>query len=254
MKTLSILCLLIFTIILRAQDAKTISNNALDAIKVNEFEMNSTLKILDNKGNERIRKLTTYNKNFEGINKTLIKFTYPADVSGTSILIFNYNDKPADMWIYLPSMRKTRRISGSEKSANFMGSEFKNSDMAIPNLNDFDYKLIKTELFNDKQCYVVESTPKSPKLEEEYGFSKQISFIDKNTYLTYKTEYYDKSGKLDRTQTISDYRKQINGKYFAFRMEMKNEKNNRKSILIIENFVGSCSLKEIDFSQSNLEK
>lgn len=250
---LFILVIIFFNNVL-AQDAEQISKKSLDVIKVDEFEMSSTLKIIDNKGNERVRKLITANKKFGKVNKTLIKFVSPADVKGTNILIYNYDDKPADMWIYLPSLRKIRRIAGSEKSSNFMGSEFKNSDMTIPVLNDFNYKLIGNTILNNNECYIIEATPKNTELAKEYGFSKQVSYIDKHNFLTYKTEYYDLSGKLERTQMIYDYRKQKSGNYFAFKMEMTNEKNNRKSILIIDDFKEVCTLSEDKFNSANLDK
>jgi hypothetical protein len=236
-----------------SQSPEQISKKSLDAISIESFEMLSTLIIFDSRGNERQRKLSTANRKFGKTNKTLMRFTSPADVQGTSMLIHNHDDKESDMWIYMPAIRKVRRIAGDDKSSNFMGSEFKNSDMSTPNTRDFDYKGLGTAKINGKNCYKIEIVPKNANVEDSYGFGKQISYIDKDTYLAQKVEYFDFNGKLHRTQTISDYRKQSNGKYFAFKMEMKNEQNGRKSVMTIDAFQIGSDMTENSFAPAALE-
>ncbi len=89
--------------------------------------MTSTLKIYDNKGNVRVREVSNAMAKFSGTTKTLFKFLSPPEVKGTTILIYDYENKDDDMWIYMPSLRKTRRIVATEKGKSFMGSEFSNA-------------------------------------------------------------------------------------------------------------------------------
>lgn len=235
------------------QSAEEISDKSIDVISIDNFEMLSTLEIYDARGNVRERKLSTANRKFGSKNKTLMRFTAPAEVQGTSMLVHHHDDQDADMWIYMPAIRRVRRIAGDDKASNFMGSEFKNSDMSTPNTNDFNYKKLGTETVDGKLCWKIEIVPKSTDIEDSYGFSKQISYIEKETYFARKVEYFDFNGDLHRTQTISDYRRQAGGKYFAFKMEMKNGQNGRKSVMTVDAFQVGSEMPERAFSPAALE-
>jgi hypothetical protein len=237
-----------------AQTAREISDKASAVIDYQAMEMVTTLKIYDAKGSERVRQITTATKKFGETSKTMIKFISPADVKGTAMLIYDYENTADDMWIYMPALRKTRRIVSTEKGKNFMGSEFTNADMSKPNMNDFQYKILGTETYEGKECWKVESACGSGTIASENGYSKKISYIEKTTYLCHMIEYYDLNGELNKTQSIRDYRKQANGKYFSYQMEMKNEQNGRKSILFIDKFQTGSNLPESAFTAAMLEK
>ena len=106
------------------------------------------------------------------------------------------------MWIYMPAIRKTRRIVSSEKGKSFMGSEFTNSDMSTPNTNDFNYKILSLQTYKEHLCWRIETVCKNADIEDENGFSKKIAWIDKKSFLCYKIEFYDFSGELYKIQTI----------------------------------------------------
>lgn len=237
-----------------AQDARSIADKALSAIEFESMEMTSKLSIFDQRGNVRERQVVVATKKFGNIIKTLIKFISPADVKGTGMLIYDYENEADDMWVYLPSLRKSRRIVSSEKGKSFMGSEFSNADMSKPNMNDFEYKLLGTEEINGKLSWKVESVSKDRNIALENGFSKKVSYIDKNTYLTYKVEYYDLDGSFHKIMHIDNYEKQNNGRYFAYKMDIKNLKNERRSLMVIEKFQPGSKLDENNFSVSSLEK
>ena len=183
-----------------------------------------------------------------------MKFIEPADVRGTTLLVFDYETKDDDLWIYMPALRKTRRIVSSEKGKNFMGSEFTNADMSKPNLDEFIYKLLGEEPIDGKPCWKVEATCKTETIAEQNGFSKRISFIEKGNYLAHRIEYFDLKGELLKVETINDYRKLSNGNYFAFFMEMKNVQNKRNSIMTIDKFQLGSTLTETQFSPAMIEK
>lgn len=253
-------CLLLSAILFTAstsifsQTAREISEKASDAMELKSMEMASTLKIMDNKGRERIRKTVNATRDFEGVTKTIVKFIAPADVQGTAMLIFDYEDAGDDMWIYLPALRKTRRIVSSEKGKSFMGSEFSNADMTKPNLDDFEYQILSSETYEGKECWVIETICKNEDIEDENGYSKRISWIDKATYLVHKMEFYDFDGELHKIQYIKDYREQSEGKYFAFYMEKENVQSGRKSLLIIDQFQADSKMPETSFSPNMLSK
>jgi len=257
MKTLILAILLSGTFLIQntwAQEARQVADKSGQTIDFEGMEMVATLKIIDARGHERLRQIANASKKYGTTTKTLMKFLAPTDVKGTAMLVFDYEDESDDMWIYLPALRKTRRIVSSEKSKSFMGSEFSNADMSKPNLDDFTYQNRGATTFEGKSCWEIEATCKNEDIEDEYGFSKKISLVEKSTYLTLKVDYYDLDGELFKTMYMRDYKKQANGKYFAFLMEMKNLQNERKSIIAIDKFQLGTSIEESYFSTSNLEK
>ena len=243
-----------FLNITHAQNPREIAQKANNAIDIDALEMAATLQIYDHRGNVRERQIAVATKKFGDVYKTIIRFLAPADVRGTGMLIHDYDDKGDDMWVYMPSLRRTRRIVSSEKGRSFMGSEFTNADMSTPSIDDFDYKLLGEQTVNGISCWLVESNPKTPEIAEENGFSKQVAYIAKDNFLTHKVEYYNHYDELEKIMTISDYRKQSNGSYFAFKREMANVQNGRKSEYSIDQFQIGSNLQESDFTVSSLEQ
>ncbi len=243
----------LFTYSLFSQSPEEISRKSTDIITINSFEMLSTLTIYDARGNQRERKISMAGRKFGDTHKTLMRFTAPPEVQGTSMLIHNHDNADSDMWIYMPAIRRIRRIAGDDKASNFMGSEFKNSDMTTPNTKDFNYRSLGTVDIDGKIYRKIEVLPKNAEIENTYGFTKQISYIEKNTYFAKKVEYYDFNGELERVQTISDYRPQPGGKYFAFFMEMENKQNGRRSVMVIDAFQPNSEMPESAFSPAMLE-
>lgn len=235
--------------------AREIVDKSIKTTETKGSEMISELKILDAKGRERIRKTAIISKEFTDVKKTIIKFLYPADVKGTGMLIFDYEDKQDDMWIYMPALRKTRRIVSSEKSKSFMGSEFSNADMSMPNLNEFNYKVLGEENLNGISCYMIESTPINEDIADENGFSKRITWIAKDDFLSHKVEYYDLDEELHKITTLKKFEliDPNNGKYIAKSMRVENVQNGRVSIMTIEKYQLGATMGEENFTASYLE-
>jgi preprotein translocase subunit SecF/outer membrane lipoprotein-sorting protein len=239
-----------------AQNPRDIIKKSHDVVKVSSFEAVSTLTITDSKGNQRIRKNSMASvSDPDGTEKRIIKFISPAEVKGTGILIYDYPQKSDDMWIYLPALRKTRRIVSREKSKSFMGSEFSNADMTAPGLDDFSYRLTGEESIQGNPCYQIESTPVSPDLEDEYGYSKSVSWVDKNSYLVHQTLYYDFDGELFKTITRKEFRKldEGQGKYMVTHMFALNHSKKRSSEMVM-NQVAVTETNKSYFTVAYLEK
>ncbi len=239
-----------------AQEAKQIINLSHDVVKVSSFEAVSTLTITDTRGNQRIRQSSMASMSMpDGTEKRIIKFISPAEVSGTGILIFDYPKKSDDMWIYLPALRKTRRIVSREKSKSFMGSEFSNANMTAPGLEDFSYNLAGEENHQGKACFKIESVPASTDLEDEYGYSRSVSWVDKKSYLVHEICYYDFDGELFKTITHREFKKLENeeGRYMVIHMEAVNHQNKRTSEMVM-NKVAVTTTNPSYFTVAYLEK
>ncbi len=253
---MGLLLALLVSISASAQDAREIIKKSHDIIKVKSFESVSTLTIKDSRGNQRVRKSSMASMSLaDGTEKRIIKFISPAEVRGTGILIFDYPEKSDDMWIYLPALRKTRRIVSREKSKSFMGSEFSNANITAPGLDDFTYSLLGTDLFEEKNCYLVESTPVSSDLEDEYGYSKSVSWIDENSYLVHQVHYFDFNGKLFKSITNSNFREldKEHGKYMVTEMRAVNLLNKRSSEMVMDQ-VAVIPTDDSYFTVAYLEK
>lgn len=250
MRTLK-LCLLVLFLPLNycfAQTAREIVTKSSDVVNLESTEMTAILKIFDGKGKSRIRKVTSAAKKYGDVLKNKIRFESPADVAGTTILIYDYKDKDDDIWIYLPSMKKTRRIISTEKGKSFMGSEFSNADMSKPNPEDYDYKLLADGSVDGKLCWCVETTCKNKSITSSNGFSKKISYISKGNYLPLKFTYFDINGQVFKELLFSDYIKTGENSFFAYSMIAKNLKTGRYSEMKVEKFSTGTNLKESTFS------
>jgi outer membrane lipoprotein-sorting protein len=239
------------------QNAKEIIIKSRENSKVDGFESVSTLTIIDNKGNERIRKTTMASRTFENgkVEKRIIKFISPADVKGTGLLIYDYDDKADDMWIYMPSVRKSRRIVSNERGNNFMGSEFSNDDMSSPNINDFSFTLLNNENLNGTECFKIEAIPVNTEISENLGLSKKIIYIAKSDYIPRKTIIYDLDGELLKTITVEnvqllDAQKK---KYMVTKMTVVNNQNGRKSVMNMDQLKYNPAVPEKYFTVSYLE-
>ena len=253
---MGILLAFLMVISASAQEAKQIIALSHDAVKISSFESVSTLTITDSKGNQRIRQSSMASMALpDGTEKRIVKFISPSEVNGTGILIHDYPEKSDDMWIYLPALRKTRRIVSREKSKSFMGSEFSNANMTAPGLEDFRYTLLGEEMNQGFDCYKIESVPVSTDLEDEYGYSKSVSWIDKKTYLVHEIYYYDFEGELFKNIVHKEYKKLDNeeGKYMVIQMEAKNHQNKRSSEMVM-NKVAVTPTNPDYFTVAYLEK
>jgi hypothetical protein len=239
------------------EDGKQIMQKSQDAMTVDGSESVSTLTINDGKGNQRVRKFSSATKKIsKDLTKSVMRFLEPADVKGTGILTFDYESKDDDMWLYMPALRKVRRIVSSEKTKSFMGSEFTNSDITNPNIDEYSYKLIGIENFNNVECLKIEITPATKDIANAYGYSKKIAWIGKADYVARKNEYYDLDGKLLKVMNVKAVTllDEKNKKYQTTNAVMENKQNGRSSGFVVEKVVLNSNVKEEYFTTDYLQK
>ena len=232
---------------------KAVSGNRLDG-----SEAVSRMIIIDKKGRERIRDTAQITRLYDNgeTEKKLIRFLSPADVKGTGFLTFDYEKKDDDMWLYMPALRKVRRIVSSEKSKSFMGSEFSYADMSPAPASDFRITLLGSETEGGTDCWKLEMVPVDDDTADENGFSKKIGWIGKNDFVIRKAEFYDFSGMHFKTLTSSDIKliDTEKNKYRPLMMKMENHENGRKSILEIKEIVLNRNVGEEYFTQRYLSR
>ena len=210
------------------------------------------MELINKRGSKRVRTMISYSKDYGKDKKTIMFFQQPADVKGTGFLTWDYDDesKTDDRWLYLPAMKKTRRISGtSAKKEYFMGSDFTYDDMGNRNVDADVHKLLKTETLNGQLCWVIESTPK----DNDGLYSKKIGWIRKDNYMALKVEYYDKQGVVLKILEVNDMKK-IDGFWTATQMTMTNLQQNHKTILRFESMAFNIPIEDNLFTVNSLEK
>jgi hypothetical protein len=243
-------------------DAAPTAREIMDKVsltrKLDGSEAVVTMKIVNESGQSRERRLSMATKLYDGgkTEKRIYRFLDPADVKGTGVLVFDYEAKSDDVWIYLPALRKTRRIVSSERSKSFMGSEFSYGDLNIPALDDFDYTLVKEEAAGGEACYVIDLNPKSSSVSDSEGYSKKTYWVSKSNFTVRKGMYYDLDGKLLKELTTSDVKLLDEGKkrYRAMKMEMVNKQNGRKSVFSSEKVSFAPSTSDDYFTTRYLER
>ncbi len=181
-----------------------------------------TMTLINKSGQSRVRKIKQFTKDFGDMEKKIMFFMSPADVKNTSFMNWSYdNDKADDQWIYLPAIKKTKRISSDSKSDYFMGSDFTYDDLGDRKLDADIHTLLREETINGFDCYVVENVSK----DDEYMYSKTVSWIRKESFVGVKKEFYDEDGDLLKILTIKKVEK-ISGYWVIVSSEMKNIQKN----------------------------
>lgn len=216
------------------------------------------MTVLDEQGQPREREISMATKLYDGgkTEKRIYRFVAPADVAGTSLLVFDYEDKADDVWFFMPAVRKSRRIVSSQRTQSFMGSEFSYADLNIPALDDFNYTITKKETFGGQPCWVVDVLPKTPAIGAGEGYSKKTYWVSQEKLAVVRGLYYDKDGKLLKELLAQDI-KLIDPKkkrYRAMHMEMINRQNGRKSVFKSEKVTFAPNTKDEYFTTAYLER
>jgi hypothetical protein len=261
MRYITCIIIFLFPVLVYTQTELTayqIADRAQEAIRVKGVQAVAVMRIVDEKGRERVREIKQVTKLYDNgeTEKRLIRFMAPADVKGVGLLTYDYKIKDDDLWLYMPALRKTRRIVSTEKSKNFMGSEFTYADMTPPALDEFTFNKMGDEEVNGILCYQIEWLPKNEEIAEENGFSKRIAFLGKKDFVIRKSIYYDLDGDLYKELIVHEIREldEVNHKYRAVNLEMVNLQNDRKSYLINESLEFNPDIEDDYFTTRYLER
>lgn len=164
-------------------------------------DMKMTLTNRNGDTSNRMMRSRTLEMENDG-DKGLTIFDKPADVRGTAMLTFTHLKGNDDQWIYLPALKRVKRISASNKSGPFMGSEFAYEDLGSQELPKYSYRWLRDEELNGQQMYVIERIPTYKKS----GYTRMVSWIDKEEYRAFKVEYFDRKSSHLKTLILSDYK------------------------------------------------
>lgn len=213
-----------------------------------DFSASLTMTLHSSRGETSVRRMRARILETEKGDKRLIMFDEPGDVRGTSVLTHTHLDGTDDQWIYLPAIKRVKRIAGSSKSGPFMGSEFAYEDLASQELAKYSYTFLRDEPCGGGTCYVIERHP----ADANSGYKKQIVWIDHDAFRPWRVEYYDRKDALMKVLVIGDY-KQYKDRYWrAGMMTMENVQTQKRTVLEWKDYVFGAGMAEGTFDPSRL--
>ena len=233
-------------------DAEQIMDKSRELSITGSMSGSIELTITEKSGATRNRKISMTSKSYPGgIEKRLIRFIEPADVRGTSMLIIDNKNSADEMWVYLPALKRTRRIVSSEKGKSFMSSEFSNADMSSPTLSDFTHRHLDNS-GTDNQ-WVIESIPVNEDKADEYGYSRKVSYISVDNNQVKKMEFYNFDNELFKIIEIKSIFPLEDGKFLVKNMVANNLINGRKSEILFSDIKVGIDVDDSFFTTRNLE-
>jgi len=227
------------------------------ASKVADSTQDATFHLINAQGQERIRETSGQTKLLPGTtdNRRIVVFNAPADIRGTKTLLIEHSGGEDDIWIYLPAMKKVRRLVANNKKDSFVGTDFSYGDVIGYRVDDWSHTVLREEQLNGADCWVVQSTPKSAAVADLSGYSKRVSWIDKRSYLAIKTEIYDKEGAFLKRLTQEDLREvdPKNHRWQAMRLTAENIQMGHKTLIELKNFKANIGVGDAAFTPGYLE-
>jgi hypothetical protein len=217
--------------------------------------------LIDKNGSKRNRKIASFSKDKGDDTLRLMFFLQPADVEDTAFLTFDYDDpnRDDDQWLYLPALRKTKRIASSDKSGSFMGSDLNYSDMTDRELEDFDYRFYekgREQTFDGIKTWAIWSIPRSKTVVKETGYAKSLLFVRQDNYFVIRSILWVENGG-DLKYMMVNRLEQISGIWVATEMQVARKAGKQtvhKTLVKLDNVRFDQDLDEAMFSIRKMEK
>lgn len=211
--------------------------------------MSMTLKNKQGDSHTREMKITTLEIQGDG-DKSLLSFDNPKDIKGTAFLSHTHSLTPDDQWLYLPALKRVKRISSSNKSGPFVGSEYAYEDLASQEVEKYKYKWLRDEVIDGKDNFVIERFPQY----EHSGYTRQTVWLDKEIYQPTKLEFYDRKDALLKTLLFLDYKQYLDQYWRPGSMNMTNHQTGKSTTLTWEDYQFKSGLTDRDFDKNTLKR
>jgi len=220
-------------------------------IGFHDFTATMTMLLKNKQGEESLRYMKT--KVLEVLDdgdKTLIVFNRPRDVKGTALLTYSHKTGQDDQWLYLPALKRVKRISSRNKSGPFMGSEFAYEDLSSQEVEKYRYKYLHDEQLNGQDMFVNELYP----VDKNSGYTRQVVWIDKQEYRPQQIVFYDRKKSKLKTLVFRNYQQYL-GKYWrAGEMFMQNHQTGKSTLLTWDDYKFRVGLKTSNFTKNSLKR
>ena len=216
-----------------------------------DFTANMVMTLKNKKGETSTRLIRIRTLEVEGDgDKSLSIFDEPADVKGTKMLTYSHGLEPDDQWLYLPALKKIKRISSRNKSGPFMGSEFAFEDLGSQEVEKYSYKYLRNEPCGEWECFVVERYP----AYRFSGYTRQVAWIDTEAYRLVKAEFYDRKKALLKTLTAGEFQQFLGHYWRPGTMHMVNHQTGKSTLLEWKDYEFKTGLTDKDFRSQTLKR
>ncbi|MDY7026789.1 MAG: outer membrane lipoprotein-sorting protein [Spirochaetota bacterium] len=237
-------------LLLAAPSGQEVMENVYNRPSGEDMTADLVMTLTNSRGSTRERSITQFSLDTGEMDKKMMFFLAPADVKDTSFMSWSYDDaRDDDQWIYLPALRRVKRISSDSKNDRFMGSDFTYDDLGERHPEEDRHTILREENYKGESCYVVESLP----IGDDDAFSKTVSWIVKDKWIGLKREYYDDKGKIYKTLNIEDY-KQIDGYWVITNMLMSDLDRDQSTRIEMENVKFDTGLSDSFFSERQMQR
>jgi len=216
-----------------------------------DMTANLTMTLENSRGDQRIREIKQFLKDMGEMDKKIMFFMSPADVNNTSFMNWSYDDenKSDDQWIYLPALKKVKRISSDSKSDYFMGSDFTYDDLGDRHPSQDTHTILKEETIDGVDCYVVESIPK----DEEYMYSRTVTWVVKDKWIGLKKEFYDEDEEFLKRLDLKEY-KEFGDVIIITNVTMKNEQKNHQTEMKLSDVKINTGIADRQFTERMMKR
>jgi len=216
-----------------------------------DFTANMIMTLKNKSGKTSTRNIRIKSLEVEGDgDKSLSIFDEPADVKGTAMLTFSHGLEPDDQWLYLPALKKVKRISSRNKSGPFMGSTFAFEDLGSQEIEKYSYKLLREEACGEWQCYVIERKPEY----KHSGYTRQVAWLEQEAYRMVKVDYYDRKKALLKTLVASDFNQYLGHYWRPGKMDMVNHLTGKSTLLEWTGYQFQTGMTDKDFRSQSLKR
>jgi outer membrane lipoprotein-sorting protein len=237
--------------------ADEIMSRNFEATKVAGFLGLVEITLINDRNESRERKMLVRSKlRTNGVDSAVLtRFAQPPDIKGTGFLQVQNSAAEDDIWVYLPALGKTRRLAANNKRDSFFGTDFSYGDILLPSVGLYRHTLLREEALEGVQCFVVESVPSDTRTRDETGYSRRLTWVDPDTFVERKVEYYDTKNVLLKTQLISDLKliEPDKHRWIALNRLMTNHQTGHRTLYTFERFEFQPNLQDGEFSARRLE-
>ena len=216
-----------------------------------DVQMDMVMILRNKSGAESLRSLSMKTLEIIGDgDKSLTIFDRPRDIKGTAFLSFTHPLTADEQWLYLPALKRVKRISSSNKSGPFLGSEYAFEDLTSFEIPKFSYRFLRAESYQERPCFVLEFIPQYP----YSGYTREQVWIDSERYIPVKVDYYDRKNALLKTLIYQGYQQYLKQFWRADGMVMTNHQTGKSTELINKNYQFQQGLGGRDFDRNTLKR
>lgn len=216
-----------------------------------DFTANMIMTLKNKKGETSSRQIRIRTLEVDGDgDRSLSIFDEPADVKGTKMLTYSHGLEPDDQWLYLPALKKVKRISSRNKSGPFMGSTFAYEDLGSQEIEKYTYRYLRDEPCGEWTCHVIERYP----AYEFSGYTRQVVWLDTEAYRLVRAEYYDRKQALLKTLSTGDFQQYLGHYWRPGTMNMVNHQTGKSTLLEWRDYQFKTGLTDADFRSQTLKR